>query len=224
VYISLTAGTSNKFYKMQIVAMSDKKSTFSLIQNWGPIGKAGQVKVSSFATAAEAIKEMEKIFKKKSGLAFADRNSATAVGGKYSIMKQRRQAAGGQEGKVTISLMWDNAHGQRNDLDLHVQCPSGEKISYANRNSQCGGTLDVDMQQGAPNPVENIFWGTPPKGTYEVTVVNYSQSAANDVAFTVSVTLNGTTRPLYEMTMPKNGVNEWGGQNRTTVPVTSFTV
>jgi predicted DNA-binding WGR domain protein len=66
---------------MQIIEMSVKKTGFALVQNWGPIGKAGQVKLTYYKAVADAVKEMEKIFKKKSGLAFADRNSGVAVGG-----------------------------------------------------------------------------------------------------------------------------------------------
>jgi uncharacterized protein YfaP (DUF2135 family) len=77
--------------------------------------------------------------------------------GKYAVMQQRRRAAGGREGKLTISLMWDNAHGVRNDLDLWVVCPGKEKISYMDKKAG-GGELDVDRQQGVNDPVENVFW------------------------------------------------------------------
>lgn len=88
---------------------------------------------------------------------------------------QRVIAAGGQHDGVDIraSLLWNN----RNDLDLHVICPSGERISFRNKRSQCGGWLDVDMNVNGETskPVENIRWarGCAPKGRYEVRVQNF---------------------------------------------------
>lgn len=72
---------NQKFYKMQVIETCGKKKEFSLVQNWGRIGTEGQAKVSSYKDAASAVEELEKVFKKKSGLAFADRNSGAAVGG-----------------------------------------------------------------------------------------------------------------------------------------------
>jgi hypothetical protein len=45
---------------------------------------------------------------------------------------------------------------------------------------------------------------TPPKGTYEIIVQNYSQSKDVAVPFTVSITKDGETE-LIEKTMPSNG-------------------
>ena len=51
------------------------------------------------------------------------------------------EQAKAKSGEVQVSLFWSS----KNDLDLHVVCPSGERIFYGNRNPASGGRLDVDM-------------------------------------------------------------------------------
>ena len=78
---------------------------------------------------------------------------AVHVGGGLT---HRLKREGAQKGIVQISLMWNNF----NDLDLHVVCPSSERIHGGNRVSQCGGELDVDMnvRPQSKRPVENVVW------------------------------------------------------------------
>lgn len=82
----------------------------------------------------------------------------------------RVKAAGGAGGNLQISLGWND----RNDLDLHLLTPSGERIYYAKPQSNDGGRLDVDMNVygESSRPVENITWGggRPPDGRYLVQV------------------------------------------------------
>ncbi len=91
-------------------------------------------------------------------------------------IRQRVLAAGGQVDDVDVraSLMWNN----RNDLDVHVVTPSGERISFQNKQSRCGGWLDVDMNVRGESlkPVENVRWkkGEAPAGRYEIRVQNYA--------------------------------------------------
>ncbi len=85
-----------------------------------------------------------------------------------------RNAGGMVEGcSIRASLLWNN----KNDLDLHVICPSGQEIYYSHKNSSCGGTLDVDrnVHGETMKPVENVRWkkGQAPKGHYKVFVQNY---------------------------------------------------
>ena len=87
-------------------------------------------------------------------------------------LEQRLEREGGKSGSVQVSLAWDDY----NDLDLHLFCPSGERIYFNNRNSECGGELDVDMnvKPVSKTPVENVVWtSNPPKGTYKVGVHFY---------------------------------------------------
>jgi len=87
-------------------------------------------------------------------------------------LDQRLEREGGKTGAVQVSLAWDDY----NDLDLHLFCPSGERIYFNNKNSDCGGELDVDMnvKPVSNNAVENVVWPrNPPKGTYKVGVHFY---------------------------------------------------
>ena len=87
-------------------------------------------------------------------------------------MDERLEREGGASGEVQISLAWDDY----NDLDLHLFCPSGERIYFNNKKSECGGHLDVDMnvRPVSNTPVENIVWaGDAPLGTYKVGVHFY---------------------------------------------------
>ena len=92
-----------------------------------------------------------------------------------SELQARLEREGAQSSDVQISLMWNNY----NDLDLHVVCPSGERIHGGNKKSACGGELDVDANVRAETrkPVENVFWeeGKAPTGKYQVYVHHYKK-------------------------------------------------
>lgn len=85
---------------------------------------------------------------------------------------ERLEREGGASGVVQISLAWDDF----NDLDLHVFCPSGERIYFNNKKSECGGDLDVDMnvRPVSNTPVENVVWKEQaPLGPYKIGVHFY---------------------------------------------------
>ena len=87
-------------------------------------------------------------------------------------LDERLEREGGKSGEVQVSLAWDDY----NDLDLHLFCPSGERIYFNNKESDCGGELDVDMnvKPVSNSPVENVVWTKePPKGTYKIGVHFY---------------------------------------------------
>ena len=90
-------------------------------------------------------------------------------------LRERLEREGAKSSDVQISLMWNNY----NDLDLHVVCPSGERIHGGNRESACGGELDVDanVRPETKKPVENVVWpeGKAPGGTYKAYVHHYKK-------------------------------------------------
>jgi hypothetical protein len=92
----------------------------------------------------------------------------------------RVKAAGGQGGSLQLSLGWND----RNDLDLHLVTPGGERIYYARIQSSDGGRLDVDMNVNGESkqPVENITWGgnTPRDGRYLVQVHYFKSYTRNE--------------------------------------------
>lgn len=94
----------------------------------------------------------------------------------------RVKAAGGKGGSLQLSLGWND----RNDLDLHVVTPGGERIYYARIQSADGGRLDVDMNINGESkqPVENITWGgnTPRDGRYLVQVHYFKSFNRNEAS------------------------------------------
>tara|TARA_B110000014_G_scaffold263068_1_gene258708 strand:+ start:39 stop:878 length:840 start_codon:yes stop_codon:yes gene_type:complete len=98
-----------------------------------------------------------------------------------SDFHDRLAREGAKSGQIQVSLIWDN----KNDLDLSVVCPSGERISFDNKVSSCGGQLDIDMNESptSEQPVENIFWaiGAAPKGEYKVIIEHFEQHAKEDL-------------------------------------------
>ena len=90
-------------------------------------------------------------------------------------LQERLDREGARSSDVQVSLMWNNF----NDLDLHIVCPSGERIHGGNKISKCGGELDVDanVRPETKKPVENVFWpeGTAPAGQYQVYVHHYKK-------------------------------------------------
>ncbi|MBT5390928.1 MAG: hypothetical protein HOL22_01105 [Euryarchaeota archaeon] len=112
-------------------------------------------------------------------------------------IEERLEREGGKTGEVQISLAWDDF----NDLDLHMFCPSGERIYFNNKKSECGGELDVDMnvRPTSNNAVENIVWTeNAPLGKYKVGVHFYKHHPKEDTTptcvFRLRVTIHGNVR------------------------------
>ncbi|RJU80161.1 MAG: hypothetical protein DWC09_07885 [Candidatus Poseidoniales archaeon] len=110
---------------------------------------------------------------------------------------ERLLREGGKTGEVQVSLAWDDY----NDLDLHIFCPSGERIYFNNKTSECGGELDVDMnvRPTSKNAVENVVWiKDAPIGKYKVGVHFYKHHKKEDTTdtclFRARITIHGAVR------------------------------
>lgn len=117
-------------------------------------------------------------------------------------LDERLHREGAKAGDITISLAWNTF----DDLDLHVLLPSGEELSFMNKNASRGGTacLDVDMNVGgggSEEPVENVFLGDldsrieAPLGMYKVVVQNYAYHTRDrnaSIPWKIVVAMNGS--------------------------------
>jgi hypothetical protein len=130
---------------------------------------------------------------------------------------ERARREGARTGRVQIILAWDD----RNDLDLALLCPSGQRIWFDQR-SACGGTLDVDKNRAGETTtataVENIsFAGEPPRGRYRIEVTNFARNPGGPASSSFRVTLKieghpdrtasgtlaaGQTRTVMEFNIP----------------------
>lgn len=110
----------------------------------------------------------------------------------------------GATGKLKVTLLWED---ENVDLDLHVVQPNGFEIFYEEghrRDRRTGGALDVDWIPGEGNPEhigENIYWATPPRGTYRVSVHLYNPEEAAPTPCTVIVYREGAEPETFAITM-----------------------
>ena len=114
-------------------------------------------------------------------------------------LMERLAREGGKSGVVQISLAWDDY----NDLDMHVFCPSGERIYFNNRKSNCGGELDVDMnvRPKSKKPIENVVWtDEAPDGEYKIGVHFYKHHRKRRTKRTCQFRLRVVTYGLVSYT------------------------
>ena len=108
---------------------------------------------------------------------------------------ERARREGARSGRVQIILGWDD----RNDLDLMMTCPNGERLYFDNRQA-CGAVLDVDRNAGnsglTPTPVENIvFAAEPAPGRYRIMVWHFQNNPPAPASSPYRVTLKREGRP-----------------------------
>lgn len=111
--------------------------------------------------------------------------SGTESGGSVfsAELRERLRDAGAKAGEIEIGLFWQN----RNDLDLHVVDPRGERIFFGDRISSTQGELDVDRNASCGGnvtnePVEHVVWPPDfaPKGKYRVEVDYFQRCVPGD--------------------------------------------
>lgn len=111
-------------------------------------------------------------------------------------VEDRRIKEGGKRGDVTITLVWNT----KDDLDLSVVEPNGDKIWFSKPHSNSGGYLDIDKNHSSldltNSPVENIFWNEiPAAGKYRVYVTLYEKRTENkEIEFKVRIRKDGEVK------------------------------
>jgi LmbE family N-acetylglucosaminyl deacetylase len=108
---------------------------------------------------------------------------------------ERARREGARSGRVQIILAWDD----RNDLDLMMICPNGERLYFDHRRA-CGAELDVDRNAGnsglTPTPVENIvFAAEPAPGRYRIIVWHFQNNPPAPASSPYRVTVKREGRP-----------------------------
>lgn len=180
------------------------------------------------------------------GAAFAQVGYAASSGGSGSFvdpdfsreMQERLSEAGAHEGEIEVALVWHD----KNDLDLHVLDPNGERIFFENKRAvRSEGWLDIDMNvnlaSAVENPVEHIRWphNSVPKGAYQVFVHYYGQHVGQPAQspFEVGIKIGGRAASfkgtvsreqqlaaVHTFTYPMSGVSSAnGGSNALTTLV-----
>lgn len=126
------------------------------------------------------------------------------------------EGCGYSSGNIQITLAWNTGA----DLDLYVTDPTGQTISYQNRQAN-GGHLDRDARGacGSQNGgVENVYWNqnNPQRGNYQVAVDYWSGSTCSTnsgpTPLTLSISVGGQVIGAYNYVLNPN-------QN---VPLASF--
>ncbi|MHC6204757.1 leucine-rich repeat protein [Breznakiellaceae bacterium SP9] len=132
--------------------------------------------------------------------------ASTAITGVRTLTPDLVGAA--KDVDISVTLIWSN----RNDLDLYVSNPYGERIFFVNPRDSSGGWLDVDMNVDgeAVAPIEHAFWREAPYGQYTVTVGFYGYHERDSVPteFKVEVT-NGSDFHTFNGIISSDGSRTW---------------
>ena len=128
-----------------------------------------------------------------------------------SIKERVKKAGGSVVGDLCCRLAWSNF----DDLDFHMQEPTGGHIYYGTRGlvSSCGGMLDVDMNAGVGStrePVENIYYprsGSMREGVYTLFVNQFKPREATNVGFEAEIDIKGAVYRFAYSRALKRGEN-----------------
>lgn len=114
----------------------------------------------------------------------------------------------GEDGNPRFNLQFTNSGNV--DLDLYVQTPGGQIISYNNTNVQ-GGTLDVDCACGDDCNQENVFWENGPSGTYTFWVDYFGDCGSGSPSsnFTIKVMNNNNVVMTKTGTLSSGESTHW---------------
>ena len=113
-----------------------------------------------------------------------------------------------QRSETEISLTW----GSKADLDLHVFCPTGERVYFDRRTAaSCHAKLDVDQNfnphRAITDPVEHVIFDDPPAGSYRVAVVLFNPALfPAERSFTVRIRMGEQVRTLSGSVSAANSV------------------
>ncbi|MEW4490195.1 hypothetical protein AB1L42_19075 [Thalassoglobus sp. JC818] len=147
---------------------------------------------NSSGELASATQPVERIVP---GARSAEENSSSKQGSTAdaTVIGNRRTLAGGKQGEVTISLIWDTF----DDLDLHVWNANGHHVWFGHRESK-DGMLDVDANiiPTTDEPIENYFEEKAHSGYYRFSVDLYRWRSNKPVEYTLGVWVRGRER-LY---------------------------
>jgi len=114
------------------------------------------------------------------------------------------EGCGYQTGQVQITIAWQGP----SDVDLHVTDPGGEEVYYGHRASASGGQLDHDANaacNGEAPTVENVYWTTAPRGTFQARIHAYDMCGAPQMPVTLSISVGGRVIGTYQYTLTRRG-------------------
>lgn len=115
----------------------------------------------------------------------------------YYMVSQlnRKLAQAGVTSKWLIGLTWDGDFAD--DLDIHVELPSGKEINYNNKQADgCKLDFDANVHKGEANPCENV---SVKPGTYKVRVNNFTRRTfSKPIPFQIICRQQGMDDVVYD--------------------------
>lgn len=122
----------------------------------------------------------------------------------------KKQKLEGASGNLRVNLAWNTT----DDLDLSIETPSGEIISYQNKTVEYSGILgELDVDRNADfditsTPQENINWDGFPKGLHRIFVNFYNMREKTTVPFTLSIISQNSDSRVYNDFVEHTGISQ----------------